>query len=44
MEDVYAPQVSGISSLEKTRSYLLKNGMSGQFADILAAKYIKKIE
>lgn len=44
MEDVYAPQVTGISSLEKTRSYLLKNGMSGQFADILAAKYIKKIE
>ena len=44
MEDAYAPQVTGISSLEKTRSHLLKNGMSGQFADILAAKYIKKLE
>jgi len=44
MEDVYSPQVTGISSLGKTRSYLLKNGMSVQFADILAARYIKKIE
>lgn len=44
MEDVYNPQVTGIPSFEETRSYLLKNGMSTQFTDILAAKYIKKIE
>lgn len=44
IEDVYCPLVSGISSMAETRSYLLKRGMTVQFTDLLAAKYIRKLE
>ena len=44
MEQVYSPQVSGMGSMQEVRAHLLKNGMSEQFADLLAARYIKTNE
>jgi len=44
MEEVYNPLVSGFGSMHKVRQHLLSRGMTAQFTDILAAKYIKKIE
>ena len=42
MEQVYAPAVSGLGSMEKVREHLISKGMSANFADYLAARYIKK--
>lgn len=44
MEEVYNPLVSGLGSMHKVRQHLLSRGMTAQFTDILAAKYIKKVE
>jgi len=44
LESVYDPAISGIGSMEETRSFLVKEGMTLQFADILAARYLKKVE
>jgi len=44
MEQVYNPLRSGISSMQETRASLLKQGMSANFADNLAARYLKGIE
>jgi len=44
MEEVYNPLMSGLGSMHKVRQHLLSRGMTAQFTDILAAKYIKKVE
>lgn len=44
MEQVYSPLVSGLGDMSQVRKHLIKNGMSRQFTDILAAKYIKGLE
>jgi hypothetical protein len=36
IDQVYNPVFSGIGSMEKTREYLIKKGMSSAFADSLA--------
>lgn len=42
MEQVYSPIVSGMGSMAKVREHLIERGMTANFADLLAARYIKK--
>ena len=44
MEQVYNPLVSGMNEMSQVRKHLLSNGMTRQFTDILAAKYIRNLE
>jgi hypothetical protein len=44
MEQVYSPVISGMGTMQQVRAHLLKNGMSKQFTDLLAARYIKTAE
>lgn len=44
MEQVYSPIVSGMGSMAKVREHLIERGMTANFADLLAARYIKKQE
>ena len=44
MHEVYSPWVSGFGSLEETRTHLLAKGMTEQFADLLAHKFIMNCE
>ena len=44
LEQVYNPLVSGFGTMQEARSHLLKNGMSQQFTDLLAARYIQRLE
>lgn len=44
LEQVYNPLVSGFGTMQDARSHLLKNGMTQQFTDLLAARYIRKLE
>jgi hypothetical protein len=44
LEDVYNPMLSGRGSMLDTRSHLIRKGMSSEFADSLAKKYINKLE
>ena len=41
LEQVYDPMMTGIGSMFETRKHLLAKGMTPQFADLLAARYIK---
>lgn len=44
LEQVYSPAISGMGSMAQVRTHLLMNGMTQQFADMLASRYIKKAE
>ena len=44
MEQVHSPIKSGKGTMKDLRQHLLSRGMTEQFADILAAKYIRKLE
>ncbi len=44
MEQVYAPHVSGLGTMEATRQFLVSKGMTPHFAGLLASKYIKGLE
>lgn len=44
MEQVHSPIKSGKGTMKDVRQHLLARGMTEQFADILAAKYIRKLE
>ena len=43
-EQVYNPLKTGLGTMKEVREMLLENGMKAQYADLLAAKYLKKIE
>lgn len=44
IEEVYNPQVSGHGSMAETRAFLLQRGMNAELADLLARRYINKLE
>lgn len=44
IEDVFNPSVSGIGSMQATRTYLIQRGMSEELVDKLARRYIQKVE
>jgi hypothetical protein len=44
MHTLYDPKVSGFGSMESVRNFLIKNGMTPHFADILGARYVKHME
>jgi hypothetical protein len=44
IEQLYNPHYSGIASMQATRTYLIKRGMTKDLADILAKRYINRLE
>mgnify|MGYP000347554634 CR=1 FL=1 len=44
IEQVYNPLVTGIATMAQTRAHLVRKGMTPDYADQLAAKYIKNLE
>ncbi len=44
IEQVYNVKYSGIGSLAETRRYLIKKGMTAEFADNLAKRYLNRLE
>lgn len=40
IEEIYNPVRTGLGTMTATRSYLIKKGMSSEFADSLAHQYI----
>lgn len=44
LHNAYSSMNSGFANMANARAHFLRNGMSAQFADILAAKHIKHLE
>jgi len=44
IEMVFSPKFSGIYSMADNRKYLIERGMTSEFADSLAKRYINRLE